>query len=204
MANPQGVDISHFQGEVDWSALKSGGLDFVAIKASQGTGYSQSSYYTENINKARAAGLIVGGYHFFTGTENGADQAKYFLQVAKPQAGDLLPMLDLEQSSGASGNEVASGALAWLKTVEEAIGQKPFIYTTKSFFAEIGNPSGFEDYPLWVAEYGVSTPKLPSGWSLHTIWQHSQSGQVSGISGDVDLDSFNGSSSTLDIFRVQR
>lgn len=73
MTNPQGIDISHFQGEVDWSALKSDGLDFVAIKASQGTGYSQSSYYTENISKARSAGLIVGGYHFFTGNENGAD-----------------------------------------------------------------------------------------------------------------------------------
>lgn len=85
------------------------------------------------------------------------------MQVAKPQAGDLLPMLDLEQSSGASGSEVASGAFAWLKTVEEAIGQKPFLYTTASFFSEIGNPSGFENYPLWVAEYGVSSPTLPAG-----------------------------------------
>ena len=203
MTNPQGIDISYFQGVVDWNALKSDGMDFIAIKASQGTGYSQSSYYTDNIGKARSAGLIAGGYHFFTGNENGVDQAKYFLQVANPQKGDLLPMLDLETSNGASGNEVASGALAWLKTVEDAIGQKPFVYTTASFFAEIGNPSGFEDYPLWVAEYGVSVPKNPHGWSLHTIWQHSPSGKVSGISGDVDLDSFNGSASTLEIFRVQ-
>lgn len=203
MTHPQGIDISHFQGEVNWNELISEGLDFVAIKATQGTEYSQSSYYTDNINNARSAGLIAGGYHFFTGNENGADQAKYFLQVANPQPGDLLPMLDLEQTNGASGNVIASEALDWLTTVEKAINQKPFLYTTASFFSEIGNPSGFENYPLWVAEYGVSSPTLPAGWSLYTIWQHSQSGQVSGISGDVDMDSFNGSSSVLEKFRIQ-
>ena len=111
-------------------------------------------------------------------------------------------MLDLEQTHGASGSQVSEGALKWLDIVEKAVGQKPFIYTTASFFSQIGNPKGFEDYPLWVAEYGVSKPRLPNGWTLYTIWQHSQSGQVHGISGNVDLDSFNGPQSTLEIFRV--
>ena len=101
--HPTGVDLSHFQGNVDFPKLKSGGQSFVSIKATQGTSYSAASYYTDNITKARGAGLISGGYHFFSGTHDGAEQANYFLKVAEPQKGDLLPMLDLEDDGGASG-----------------------------------------------------------------------------------------------------
>ena len=200
--NPTGVDVSHFQGNVDFAKLKSSGQSFVSIKATQGTHYSGASYYTENIDKARKSGLASGGYHFYSGTLDGTAQANYFLEITKPQKGDLLPMLDLEVDGGASADQVASGALAWVNTVEKAIGRKPFLYTTASFFAKIGNPAGFENCPLWVAEYGVTKPKLPAPWTLYTIWQHSQSGTVSGITGDVDMDSFNGSAATLEKFRL--
>ena len=133
---------------------------------------------------------------------DGADQANYFLEIAKPQQGDLLPMLDLEGDGGASPEQVASGALAWVNTVEKATGRKPFLYTTASFFAKIGNPKGFEECPLWVAEYGVTKPKLPAAWTLYTIWQYSQNGSVSGVTGDVDMDNFNGSAETLEKFRL--
>ena len=200
--NPTGVDVSHFQGDVDWPKLKTGGQRFVSIKATQGTSYSASSYYTDNIGKARSAGLIAGGYHFYSGTHDGTAQAEYFLKVTDPQKGDLLPMLDLEEDGGASAEQVATGALAWIDTVEKATGRKPFLYTTASFFAKIGNPKGFEDCPLWVAEYGVTKPKLPVGWTLYTIWQYSQSGTVSGVTGSVDMDNFNGSAATLEKFRL--
>ncbi|WP_390911805.1 GH25 family lysozyme [Pseudosulfitobacter sp. SM2401] len=200
--HPTGVDVSHFQGTVDFAKLKSGGQSFVSIKATQGTHYSSASYYTDNIDKARKTGLISGGYHFYSGTLDGADQANYFLEIAKPQKGDLLPMLDLEGDGGASPEQVASGALAWVDTVEKATGRKPFLYTTASFFAKIGNPKGFEECPLWVAEYGVTKPKLPAAWTLYTIWQYSQNGSVSGVTGDVDMDNFNGSAETLEKFRL--
>ena len=114
--HPSGVDLSHFQGNVDFPKLKSGGQSFVSIKATQGTSYSASSYYTDNIVKARAAGLISGGYHFYSGAHDGVEQANYFLKVAQPQKGDLLPMLDLEEDGGASAQQVASGALAFVDT----------------------------------------------------------------------------------------
>ncbi|MEM7300789.1 MAG: GH25 family lysozyme [Pseudomonadota bacterium] len=198
-----GIDASHYQSSVDWGEVAGDGIDFVSIKATQGsTPYSYSSYYTDNIQPARSAGLIAGGFHFFTGGESGKDQANQFLSVANPQRGDLLPMLDLEQTNGAGGSEIAQEALSWLQTVEAAVGGKPFLYTTASFFSQIGNPTGFEDYPLWVAEYGVTSPNLPQGWTEYTIWQHSESGSVTGISGAVDLDLFNGSKSHLKRFRV--
>lgn len=201
--NPQGIDVSHFQGDVDWNKVAAGGQSFVSIKATQGqSGYSAASYYTDNIEKAREAGLISGGYHFFSGGDDGKAQADYFLSVAKPKSGDLLPMLDLEDTNGASASMIVEEALAWLSAVENAVGKKPFLYTTASFFAGIGNPSGFEDYPLWVANYGVSKPHMPQGWKIYTIWQHSQSGSCNGVSGNVDMDSFNGPRSTLDVFRV--
>ena len=111
-------------------------------------------------------------------------------------------MLDLEGDGGASPEQVASGALAWVDTVEKATGRKPFLYTTASFFAKIGNPKGFEECPLWVAEYGVTKPNLPAAWTLYTIWQYSQNGSVSGVTGDVDMDNFNGSADTLEKFRL--
>lgn len=200
--NPTGVDVSHFQGNVDFAKLKSGGQRFVSIKATQGTHYSSANYYTDNIAKARGAGLVSGGYHFYSGTLDGTEQANYFLKTADLQKGDLLPMLDLEGEGGASADQVVKGALAWVDTVEKATGRKPFLYTTASFFAKIGNPKGFEDCPLWIANYGVTKPKLPVGWTLYTIWQYSQSGTVSGITGDVDMDNFNGSAATLDKFRL--
>jgi len=106
----------------------------------EGTSYGSTDYYAYNIGPARAAGLIAGGYHFLVGTEDGKAQADYFLSIAKPQKGDLLPMLDLEQTNGVSSSEVADAALAWLEVVGAAVGQKLFVYTTASLFSEIGNP----------------------------------------------------------------
>lgn len=123
--HPTGVDISHFQGDVDFTKLKSGGQSFVSVKATQGTHYSSANYYTDNIEKARKCGLISGGNHFYSGTLDGVEQANYFLEIAKPQKGDLLPMLDLEGDGGASVEQVASGALAWVQTIEKATGRMP-------------------------------------------------------------------------------
>ncbi len=137
-----------------------------------------------------------------TGHDDGKTQGEYFLSVAKPQEGDLLPMLEVEQASGGTLEQAVAAAKGWLEVVEPAVGKKPFIYTNASYWQEIGNPSGFEGYPLWIAEYGVSSPRLPSGWSLYTIWQHSQTGSVSGIEGAVDLDTFDAPAGVLKAFQI--
>lgn len=201
--NPTGIDVSHYQGNVDWAEVKAAGTTFAAIKATQyASGYEYQDYYPQQIQSARASGLVVGGYHMLTGYDNGKTQGEYFLSVAKPQKGDLIPMLDMEQASGGTPEQVVAAAKAWMDVVEQAVGKKPFIYTNTPYWEEIGNPTGFEDNPLWIAEYGVSSPKLPATWTLYTIWQHSQSGTVSGIDGDVDLDIFNAPLDVLKDFQI--
>lgn len=117
------------------------------------------------------------------------EQAEYFLSIAEPQPGDVLPALDLEEADGASASEVVDGMSAWLDTVEEAIGCPPMIYTSQSFWQSIGNPSGFSQYPLWVANYTTAPrPKMPEGWDRYLLWQYSQSTEVYGINGYVDGD----------------
>ncbi len=198
-----GVDVSHYQSAINWKGVKEAGVDFVSIKATQGmSDYPHCSYFTENIQPARAAGLIAGGYHFLNGDMDGKAQADYFLKVSKPKPGDLLPMLDVEQTNGASNTRVAKNAQIWLEKVSEAVGKKPFIYTTKAFWQAIGNPGAFEDYPLWVADYGVADPKIPIGWSSPAIWQKSRNGRVNGIVANVDIDLFYGSMAELQYYRI--
>ncbi|WP_419909046.1 glycoside hydrolase family 25 protein [Hoeflea sp.] len=198
-----GIDVSRYQGTVDWKQVQGSGVRFAAIKATEGAAdYPYSDYYTQNAELARQAGLAVGGYHFFNPNADGKTQANYFLQVVQPKPGDLLPMLDLEQTGSASGAQIADGAQAWLETVRAATGRKPLLYTTAGFWSQIGSPAGFDNYPLWVAEYGVNQPHLPQGWSNYTIWQHSQSGKVAGIEGPVDLDLFSGAPEALKSIRL--
>ncbi|MCY6379446.1 glycoside hydrolase family 25 protein [Hoeflea prorocentri] len=185
----QGIDVSRYQGGIDWAQVSAAGTRFVAIKATEGAcDYAYCSHFETNAGQARNNGLAVGGYHFFSPSSDGKEQADYFLRIAQPAAGDLLPMLDLEQSGDASAAQIAAGAMGWLQTVEGAIGRRPFLYTTASFWNEIGAPKGFEAYPLWIADYGVATPALPDGWADYTVWQYSQQGKLAGVSGPVDLD----------------
>ncbi|WP_169054298.1 GH25 family lysozyme [Nitratireductor sp. XY-223] len=202
-APASGIDVSRYQGTVDWGQVRDAGISFVAIKATEGASdYAYTDYFTENAGPARQAGLVVGGYHFFNPQADGKAQADYFLQIAQPRSGDLLPMLDLEQTGNAGAAQIAAGAQAWLETVATATGKKPLLYTTAGFWSQIGSPGGFGDYPLWVAEYGVDAPRLPQDWSAYTIWQHSQSGKVAGIDGAVDLDIFNGGQDQLHTIRL--
>ena len=76
-------------------------------------------------------------------------------------------------------------------------GAAPMLYTRAGFWQELDNPTGFDDCPLWVANYGVKKPSLPEGWSNYTVWQYSEGGDVPGIAGQVDLNSFAGTMTEL-------
>jgi LysM repeat protein len=92
--------------------------------------------------------------------------------------------------------QMISGVTTWLEVVQRGLGRTPMIYTTASFWNAHLNTE-FGDYPLWIAEYGVQSPKIPNGWSNWEFWQHSQTGSVSGVTGSVDMDWFNGSLADL-------
>ncbi len=191
-----GIDVSKYQPNVNWSDVKQAGYVFAFARATYGTGMVDP-YFNSHWQGMKAAGVVRGPYHFFLAAEDATQQADLFVRtVGSLESGDLPPVLDVKQQSG-TGPNLVSGVQTWLRVVEQQLGRRPIIYTGPAFWNE-NLTSGFGEYPLWVAEYGVSSPKPVHGWDAWTFWQYSESGSVPGISGSVDLDYFNGSLSDLE------
>jgi lysozyme len=195
----QGVDVSHLQNTVDWNAVRQAGKLFTFIKATDGITWTDP-LFAMNWSGAKAAGLLRGAYHFYETDDDPTAQAENFLSVVTCEPGDLPPVVDFETIEGGQSTAQALQDLqTWLDVVAKATGRKPLIYTDSGFWNPLGSP-GFGDYPLWVAEYGVQSPKLPTGWTSWEFWQYSEAGMVAGISVPVDLDVFNGTLADLEAF----
>jgi lysozyme len=195
----EGCDVSHFQGDIDWSAVASAAKYFVYIKATDGVAHTDD-HFAANYAGAGSAGILRGAYHFFRHSLAGADQANYFLSVANPKKGDLPPVLDLEDPPAEqSVSDYVSEAASWVSTVSSALGgQPPVIYCSPSFWkATLGSPDQFGSSPLWIAHYTTHDPTVPSPWNRFTFWQYTDSGTVPGISANVDRDRFHGSMDDL-------
>lgn len=196
-SKPQGIDVSKWQSNVNWQSVKEAGVAFAFARATYGNTEVDSHFQT-NWQAMKDAGIIRGAYHFFVSADDPTSQAQLFIKtVGSLASGDLPPVIDVEADSGTSGSLVAN-VQTWLNTVEQALGLTPIIYTAPSYWNEYMS-NAFGRYPLWVAEYGVSTPKSVNGWSKWTFWQYSQSGNLGGIN-PVDMDYFNGSMADLMAF----
>jgi lysozyme len=160
------------------------------MKATEGNGNSDI-YFKRNWKKAREAGISRGAYHFFIATKDGKTQAKNFINHVKLESGDLPPVLDVEQTFGASPAQVREQMKEWVDTVDAYYGVRPIIYTYIDFYEK--NLNGyFDEYPLWVAHYlQPHQPRIKRQW---TFWQHSEKGRVNGILSRVDFNVFNGDS----------
>ena len=190
-----GIDVSYYQGTIDWQSVKDAGTAFAFARATYGT-TKVDPKFAENWQVMRNAGVVRGAYHFFVAAEDALEQANFFVNtVGSLSGGDLPPVLDVEAGSGTSASLV-NDVQTWLSAVEQKLGLTPMIYTAPSYWNEYMT-ADFGKYPLWVAEYGVTAPKSVKGWGDWTFWQHSQSGTIAGIEGTVDLDYFNGSLSQL-------
>ena len=186
----QGIDVSHFQGTIDWGQVAQAGKAFSFVKATEGLTYVDPQFHA-NWAGAKAAGILRGAYHFYEPGDDPRQQAEFFLDTVKPVSGDLPPALDIEVSKGQSAGEIVQGIQEWLSTVQEALGVTPLLYTDRSFWNTLGTKE-FGGYPLWIAEYSVATPVLPEGWTSWAFWQFSESGAASGVHGSLDLDVFQG------------
>jgi lysozyme len=193
----QGIDVSHLQQTIDWNEVRQAGKAFAFMKATDGITWTDPEFAT-NWSGAAAAGILRGAYHFYETNDDPTAQAESFLKVVQLAPGDLPPVVDIEKTkSGESASQIVQDLQTWLDVVEQATGRVPIIYTNPSYWNSLGT-SAFGRYPLWVAEYGVQSPKLPSGWTSWTFWQSSESGTVAGISTTVDLDVFCGSLAELE------
>ncbi len=189
----RGIDISSYQGDIDFAAVKASGVGFVYAKATQGIGYIDDHYATYH-DACKAYGIPFGAYHFLSTQTDPAEQAKHFLTTIAGREGELLPMIDVELAVGTPATMVARIA-AFMAAVEGTLhGKKMLLYTYLSFWnTAMNGASDFSGHPLWVAEYnGDPAPTLPAGFRSWTIWQHASIGRVPGIKGDVDLDRLNG------------
>lgn len=191
----RGIDVSHYQGEIDWVRVAEDGIQFAFIKATEGQSLVDEKFST-NWKEAREAGVLCGAYHFFRPSVDPKLQAKNFLGQVEFESGDLPPVLDLEVTDKRSAREIRECALVWMQEVEKATELRPILYTMPSF-ADSYLQQKFVDYPLWMVDLGWGEPRLPKGWKQWTFWQHSFEGRVAGISGDVDLDYYYGSPEAL-------
>jgi lysozyme len=188
--NAQGIDVSHFQGTVSWQQVQQAGVVFAIAKATDGLTYTDPDFAT-NWAAIKEAGLLRGAYHFYEPADDAAQQAEFFLSVVQLESGDLPPVLDVE-TAPAVGEDLWQGVQTWLEQVETATGVQPILYMSPGFADEYAAPSSLAAYPLWIADYEVAQPTLPTGWTTWLLWQYSESGTMAGVIGAVDLDEVNG------------
>jgi GH25 family lysozyme M1 (1,4-beta-N-acetylmuramidase) len=203
----EGIDVSRWQGTIDYAAVKASGRSFVVAKATEGIGYLDPNW-SKNRTAAAAAGLKVGGYHFARpdlNPTNPAGEADWFVSQLNVAPGMLVPALDLEVAGSLSTTALANWVGAWLDEVYAKTGARAMIYVSPAFWTgKLANTTKFADEGytiLWVAHWFVNTPSVPANnWGGHgwTFWQYDDCGTVPGVPNCTDLDRFNG----IDLTRV--
>lgn len=201
-----GIDVSHWQGAINWTSVRNAGIQWAYIKATESTTFKDSRFNT-NYPNAYHAGVIRGAYHF--ARPNGDPvtdaraEANFFASNGGAWSADnrTLPgMLDLEGSCTLSRAATRTWIKSFYDTYKARTGRDVVIYTSRSWWNSCtGGTSQFAPLtPLFVASWtSASSPTMPSGFSVWTFWQYTDSGRVSGISGNVDRDVFNGSRDRL-------
>ena len=198
-----GIDVSHYQGAVNWEQVRGAGCAFAFAKATESTSIVDPEF-AANWSGMKAAGLVRGAYHFFRPEQNAITQASHFLQTVQLEPGDLPPVIDIELNDGVTGGALIAGVGNWIDTVAQATGMTPMIYTAAYFWNQYMN-DGFGKFPLWLAHYtNASTPQpLPKGWSDWTFWQYAQSLPIAGVHGNADHNRFKGAQSDLQALTKQ-
>lgn len=196
---PQGIDVSSHNPNIDWPTVKErGALDFAFIKRSQGTGYL-NPLFPSQWQGAKQAGLLRGAYHFFQWDVEPVAQAQHFISSLNGDYGELPCTVDIENTGDGAGPrnynnaEAVRRIRAFVHGVNVATGKPCIIYTYPSMWRDtLGNPTTFTDCPLWLASYTPKAPKPVGGWSALTFWQYHDKGVVPGVPGIVDVDLFMG------------
>lgn len=201
----QGVDVSHHQGEIDWTELKGPAVQFAYIKASEGATF-RDPQFAANWKGAVTAGVTPGAYHFFTLCKSGAEQARNFLAaLADVTDRGLPPAVDLEFGGNCEHRpvqrEFTRELYSFLEQVKRATGCTPVLYVTQDFYRPYV-AGRIEGYPLWVRNI-FGTPSLHEGahWLL---WQYANRGRMPGVGTFIDLNVYSGSAAQFREFRCTR
>jgi lysozyme len=188
----KGIDVSHWNGNIDWNLVKNSGNSFAFCKATQGVGMIDPTFQ-RNIQAASDSGLIVGAYHFLNPTVSGRYQADFFAEYAKP---NMLLALDIEGDGWykETPQECADEVSVFMTYVKIALGKYPLLYFSPSFAKDRLRLFPIKQYDWWIASY---TPNVPEEFSKSKFWQFTESGNCPGINGNCDLDFFFGEEKDL-------
>ena len=185
-----GIDVSGWQGNIDYSEVASSGIEIVYMKASEGTSFVDP-YFDQNYTNAKANGLKVGFYHYLTARSNSeaVAEANFFVSTISGMIPDCRLAMDFESFGSLSAEEINEIGLTFMQTVESLSGKEMVIYSDTSNASNIFG-GGLTNYPLWVAQYEVEEPTPNGNWDSWVGWQYTDAGEISGINGYVDRDRF--------------
>ncbi|MET0752195.1 MAG: GH25 family lysozyme [Pyrinomonadaceae bacterium] len=201
---PRGIDVSKFQGNVNWQRVKNSGISFAFARAiDDATGTTPDPKFARNWQGMKDAGIFRGAYYFLRPNRNMQRAADLFVStVGQLGAGDLPPVLDVESADGASASNILDDIQEWMSIVEGALNREIMIYTFRPFWENtLGNSTRFSNRALWTAHFtSAPQPRFPSAFPRFSFWQFTDTGTCPGVTGNVDLDRFNGSMNGLRAF----
>lgn len=186
----RGIDISEFQGEIDFEEVRRSGIEAVYIRA--GAGEYTDEYFAENYERARAAGLKIGFYHYVTArsVEEGRRQARFFASLAAGREPDMRLAMDFEYFGSLSVSQINAISEAYLDELTALTKREAVIYSDLSNARNIFSRALAEKYPLWAAQYGADEPSANGKWREWVGFQYTDEGRVGGIYGNVDRNIF--------------
>ena len=190
-----GIDVSSYQGAIDWRQVRAAGVVFAFARFSDGLDVIDERF-AENFAAMKRAGVYRGAYQVFRASADPEAQADLLLRALRRAGHPDLPLVaDVETDDGMEPDEVQARLARWLRRIERRTRRRPIVYTSPSMSDTVGAELGI--YHLWIAHYEVDCPRLPDGWKGWRFWQHSSSGRVPGVNGPVDLDAFAGTKAEL-------
>jgi lysozyme len=203
-----GIDVSKFQGDIDWSKVADSGVKFAWIKASEG-GDRADERFSANWQGAKAAGLPHGAYHFVYWCRPPMEEMANFEQNAPAEPDALPPVLDVEATPTSrtchrqlTEESAIRDMQVMLNEMERHYGKRPVIYTTVDFYQAILADGAFKDYPIWVRSTKYH-PAVKYGSRAWRFWQYQSDAYVPGIATKVDKDAFAGNAEQWTAFLTQ-
>lgn len=186
----RGIDISEFQGEIDFEEVRRSGIEAVYIRV--GAGEYTDEYFAENYERAKAAGLKIGFYHYVTArsVEEGRRQARFFASLAAGREPDMRLAMDFEYFGSLSVSQINAISEAYLDELTALTWREAVIYSDLSNARNIFSRALAEKYPLWAAQYGADEPSANGKWREWVGFQYTDEGRVGGIYGNVDRNIF--------------
>lgn len=195
----KGIDLSHYQGDVDMASMKKQGVDFIYTKATEGSSCVDSKFFA-NYNNSRKHNIYTGAYHFFSFESDGETQAKHYIDIVGNLKGDLIPAVDVEfykKDIKIDKETLRRELKKFLTVIEKHYGVKAMIYTTPRFYYKYIN-GYFNSNPLWIRSVNVPAHIITIGkW---TLWQYTDNEVLEGYNGyekHIDKNVFRGDKNKL-------